>query len=49
VLCQEDCAGLNLTGGKNLEPAESVREESYNDPRWEALAGLKVKKSRHLP
>ncbi len=44
VLCQEDCAGLNLTGGKNLEPAESVREESYNDPRWEALAGLKVKK-----
>src|ERR1700712_2194276 len=43
VLCQEDCAGLNLTDGTKREFAASDREESFTDPRWEALAGIQVK------
>ncbi len=41
MLCKEECKGLCLDCGANLNAGEHVCENRAIDPRWSALAALK--------
>lgn len=43
ALCQESCKGLCTQCGQNLNAASCSCKQSFTDPRWEALAGIKEK------
>ena len=39
-VCSEDCAGLCVTCGKNLNDGDCGCKEEEGDPRWGVLKGL---------
>jgi uncharacterized protein len=39
-LCRDDCSGLCVECGANLNDDPAHRHEAHLDPRWEALRGL---------
>jgi uncharacterized protein len=39
-LCRDDCAGLCVECGANLNDDPGHRHQTAPDPRWEALRGL---------
>jgi uncharacterized protein len=41
TLCKPDCKGLCQRCGANRNTQECTCEEGLNDPRWEALSGLR--------
>ena len=41
TLCKPDCKGLCQRCGGNRNTQECTCEEGLNDPRWEALSGLR--------
>lgn len=41
TLCKPDCKGLCPRCGQNRNTQECSCEEGQNDPRWEALSGLR--------
>jgi uncharacterized protein len=41
-LCRDDCAGLCVECGANLNENPNHRHESDLDPRWAALRGLEA-------
>lgn len=46
-LCREDCAGLCVECGANLNDAPDHVHEGDVDPRWAALQGLQVEQSEY--
>jgi len=41
LLCSEDCKGLCIKCGHNLNEGECGCDRSHRDPRWNALLGVK--------
>jgi uncharacterized protein len=46
VLCRDDCKGLCPTCGKNRNADACSCDQSLEDPRWEALKGIREKLGR---
>ena len=44
-LCRDDCSGLCVECGANLNNDPGHRHEARHDPRWEALRGLEGRSS----
>jgi uncharacterized protein len=49
TLCKPDCKGLCPRCGQNRNSQDCSCDEGSNDPRWEALSGLRsqIKSSKH--
>jgi uncharacterized protein len=49
TLCKPDCKGLCPRCGENRNSQDCSCDEGANDPRWEALSGLRsqIKSSKH--
>ncbi len=49
TLCKPDCKGLCPRCGQNRNSQDCSCDEGPNDPRWEALSGLRsqIKSSKH--
>jgi uncharacterized protein len=49
TLCKPDCKGLCPRCGQNRNSQDCSCDEGANDPRWEALSGLRsqIKSSKH--
>lgn len=43
VLCRENCKGLCITCGRNLNSGECTCQEAQPDPRWNPLGNLREK------
>jgi len=43
AICREDCRGLCPHCGRNLNLEQCTCAEPIEDPRWEALKGLREK------
>jgi uncharacterized protein len=41
-LCRDDCLGLCVECGANLNDDPDHRHEAHLDPRWDALRGLEA-------
>ncbi len=41
ILCDEDCKGLCIKCGHNLNEGDCGCDRAYRDPRWDALRGVK--------
>jgi uncharacterized protein len=46
VLCRDDCKGLCPSCGKNRNAEACTCDQSVEDPRWEALKGIREKLGR---